>query len=191
MVRDLVNAGLFGDPNDPKLRTALTQGVEAAAQASQVSAAIQDMILSLTDPVGAALKQLEAEHAARLEAVKAVGGDIVAAERLTQLQRQQIVEQGLARLQQAEAQLEGGKSQLRQFFTGLTEPLSRGLGELSLGDLSALSPGEQLGIARNQFEFGIKTVDTIRDTSRQQIEAVRELQAEVRRLRQLMEGRAA
>ncbi len=50
-----------------------------------------------------------------------------------------------------EAQLEGGKSNLRSFFEGLINPLM-GFGQAAaFGDLSAAAPGDRLAAARGQF----------------------------------------
>jgi phage-related minor tail protein len=92
---------------------------------------IQDQILQLKDAQAYALKQLDLDHAAEVAQAQKLGGDLAAVEELYGLKRQQILESGLNSMNDS----------LQSFFNQLT-----------LGDLSALSPTDQLSQATKQYQ---------------------------------------
>ncbi len=109
---------------------------------------IADAILAITDPDGLALAALARLQDARLEAARELGADLVEVERLNLLERQELlgeaatVEAGL---------IEGVTVTAARAFRGLATTIEEAILGIRVGDLSALSPVEQLDVARTAF----------------------------------------
>jgi hypothetical protein len=91
---------------------------------------IQSQILGFTNPMQQALDALDKAQATRLDEAKAAGADLVAVEKLSGLEREKVVEQYGADINQY-------------------------LKSLKLGDLSTLSPADKLKEAQGQFGAAI------------------------------------
>ncbi|HIC80437.1 MAG TPA: hypothetical protein EYP07_05645 [Kiloniellaceae bacterium] len=92
---------------------------------------IRLQILSITDPLSAALEQLEEDQARRLEEAEALGADLVEVERLAGLERQRVIEQATA----------GALSSLKAFQD-----------EITFGGLSGATASQSVAGARAAFE---------------------------------------
>jgi hypothetical protein len=116
---------------------AVTEAEIAAAEAAarqELRRGFEDGIarqmLAIVDPVAAALAEFDRAAAARLEEARLLGADLVAVERLTMLQRQQVIEQAGA----------GARASLRRFHDDLT-----------FGSLSGAAPLASLEGLRASF----------------------------------------
>ena len=92
---------------------------------------IRRQILAFTDPLAAALEQLEEEQAARLREAEVLGADLVELERLNALERQRVIEEASA---------------------GALTSLERFRDEITFGSLSGVSPSQSVTGARAAFE---------------------------------------
>ena len=96
---------------------------------------IEDAILAIEDPLGAALAAYERDARARLEAAIKIGADITQVEELIGLERAAIIQQA------------AGAS-----FAGLRESIDRALAGDAVGGLSPLSPRQRLEEAQREFD---------------------------------------
>jgi gas vesicle protein len=99
---------------------------------------IHESILQITDPLQYALDQLEEEHQAAIKDATALGADINQVEELYGLKRKQIIE--------------GVNQATTASVASMAQQLKQMLDQLTVGPMSALSPGEQYSAARTQFE---------------------------------------
>lgn len=107
--------------------------------------AIQDEILAITDPSTLARRQEIDRYKNQLKELQSIGADTASAELLHRLKMQEINKQANAEQIQA-------AQRLASEFERVTESLERTLLALQLGADSALSPLEQLNLARQNFE---------------------------------------
>jgi hypothetical protein len=98
---------------------------------NQFTDRIEDEILALKDPQALALREEEKAAAERIAVAQQLGVDLARVEELNALKRKEVLAQGLS----------GINSMMRDFFD-----------ELTLGDLSALSPGKQFEQARGRYQ---------------------------------------
>lgn len=106
------------------------------ALAGQFNRQTSDAIQQLLDPEGFALKQFEEQANARLDYAKKIGADLVAVEKLTGLQRQEL---------------------LKQYSQQGINDLKAWLDQQKFGATSSLSPVEKLRAAQQQYDDLIST----------------------------------
>jgi tape measure domain-containing protein len=99
---------------------------------------IEDQILAIKDPQALALREEEKAAAERIAIATELGIDLAKVEELNALKRQEVVATGLASV----------TNQFREFFD-----------ELTLGELSTLSPTKQLDQARGRYEDVVASGD--------------------------------
>jgi len=120
---------------------------------------LYDEILSITDPAALARQQEIARHEMALSDLAAIGADTAAAELLHSLKMENINSGRFAAEEQAAAsRIRAIESEISSFsrlvdqFKRLEESLADALLAMQLGSDSALSPEDQLSLARANFE---------------------------------------
>ncbi|RRQ22908.1 phage tail tape measure protein [Thiohalobacter thiocyanaticus] len=103
---------------------------------------ISQQILAITDPLELALQQQEEAAQRRLENARTLGADLAEVERLSALERQQIIERfGDNTASKLQQDLERANTSIERFLTDLTS-----------GSRSPLSPTARLSNAESEFE---------------------------------------
>ena len=157
VIRDALLAGVLQGVSPAIIDTALTHGIQAAIDGASFAGSIDDLILAITDPLGSALKQLEADQAVRLEIAKAGGADIAKVEQFFALERQQIVERFNEDLTQGLAGAASTAAGLLDRISGQSAALSTSrsltstIQGLRFGSTSPLGVDAQLAEARGLF----------------------------------------
>lgn len=125
--------------------------VDQLAQAfqGQINTSLADELLQRTDPTEFALEQQKRDADARLQVVEAFGADAAQAERLSAMERQDIITKAnqnvIASYQQA-AQAAG------QLAASVQQTMQQLVMSLSLGAQSPLSPRDQTALALSQYQ---------------------------------------
>jgi hypothetical protein len=102
-----------------------------AAMRRDFTETVAEELLQLTDPQKFALQQLEKDYAGRKAVAEKLGLDLLELEKLYGIKRQQVLDQGLK---------------------GVADTWKDFVNQLQFGELSALSPRDQLEQARLQYE---------------------------------------
>jgi len=117
------------------------------------NSSIQTAITGIIDPRFAAVTAENERYKAQMGEAKTIGGNTSVVELLHQLNMIQIEAQYVneKQLELANQQLETAQSSL-SLWDGLPQSLAKSIADLSLSDLSTLSPQEKVAEARRQYE---------------------------------------
>lgn len=125
---------------------------------SQFNKSIEQQILAITDPFQARMNEINDSFKVLLDQAKEVGGNTEQIERLRQLQIQElrndtsIMSTQQRQIAEAFNEVISNATKLADTFQRIADSLKSTINDLLFGNLSTLSPTEQLAEAKAQFE---------------------------------------